>query len=185
MSQLPLVLCGFCSCSERAATTPCQTDKRICFFSRCCKPTSFLCLKHFIWHGNTETTSGKVANFITKIFITPTKKFTVGNHDVWMYCETNEIYIYSSERDHTARQWTLYWVTSTIVHNSFFKFYFNIIPPYSTFWITSFRNICSICIPHSRQYSLDIFGGGGIKIMKLSNLHFSPCPFCLVPLTDE
>jgi len=60
MSQLPLVPCGFCSCSETATTTPCQRDKRICFFSRCCKPTSFLCLKHFFWHGNTETTSEKL-----------------------------------------------------------------------------------------------------------------------------
>ena len=60
MSQLPLVPCGFFSCSRTAATAPCQTDKRICFFSRCCKLTSFLCLKHFIWHGNTETTSEKL-----------------------------------------------------------------------------------------------------------------------------
>jgi hypothetical protein len=64
MSQLPLVPCGFCSCSETGATTPCQTDKRICFFSRCCKPTSFLCLKHFIWHGNTETTSEKLPTLL-------------------------------------------------------------------------------------------------------------------------
>jgi len=51
-----------------------QTNKRICFFSRCCKPTSFLCLKHFIWHGNTETTSEKLPTSLQQYLSCQQKK---------------------------------------------------------------------------------------------------------------
>jgi len=75
MSQLPLVPCGFFSCLEIAATTPCQKDKRICFFSRYYKTTSFLCLKKaFHLAREYRINFGKVANFITSLFITSTKK---------------------------------------------------------------------------------------------------------------
>lgn len=150
MSQLPLVPCGFCSCSETAATTPCQTDKRICFFSRCCKPTSFLCLKHFIWHGNTETTTEKLPTLL-QLYLSRQQKNSL--LAIMMYeCiakRTKYIFIRLSVITQLEK-WTLYWATSTIMHNYLFKLYFNIIPSHSTFRITCFKNISSsTCILHS------------------------------------
>jgi hypothetical protein len=157
-----------------------------CFFSRCFEQTSFLYLKHFIWHGNTETTWDNLASWLEQYLSREQE-----TSDCWQSRYTNvlrnrrNICLFMHPRVITQldtgpytglleHEFTPPSLSSTLIlshHNQPFR-------------ITYFKHISpSIRIPYSPPILSDVFHPdifGSVQIMKLFNMHFSPRPFCFV-----